>query len=330
MIIAVTGASGHIGANLVRTLLADGHTVRCLVHVHARALEGLHVEKAAGDLLDTDSLCRVFEGADVVYHLAARISLSRKDFPRMAAINVSGTRNVVEACLRTGVKRLVHFGSIHALEQEPLDTALDEERPLVTSPDAPSYDRTKALGIMEVQQGLERGLDAVTVLPTGVLGPYDYEPSYLGQVIIRLATGKLPALVAGGFDWVDARDVAAGAITAAEKAPAGRMYLLSGHWKAVSEIAGAVCEASGRTAPRCLPLGLAAAGAPLVETWCRLTGMKPLYTRMSLGALRSNRYISHERATRELGYRPRPFDETLADTFEWFRDRGLLTPNESK
>jgi dihydroflavonol-4-reductase len=319
MSIAVTGASGHIGANLVRALTANDQRPRCLVHVHSQALEGLGVERVAGDILDVDSLCRAFDGVDVVYHLAARISLSRKDTARTEAINVTGTRNVVEACLRTGVKRLVHFGSIHALQQEPLDTDLDENRTLVTSPAAPAYDRSKARGILEVRKGLERGLDAVIVLPTGVLGPHDYEPSYFGQVVINLATGRLPALVSGGFDWVDVRDVVTGALAAAGKAPSGSMYLLSGHWEDIAGIAQIICEASGRAVPRCAPLWLASAGAPLMETWCRLTNTRPLYTRMSLGALRSNRHISHERATRELGYAPRPFRETLLDTLAWFR-----------
>ena len=324
MVIAVTGASGHIGANLVRSLAARGDTVRCLVHVHTRALEGLEVAKVSGDLLDVDSLCRAFEGADVVYHLAACISLSMRDMPETSAVNVTGTRNVVEACLRTGVKRLVHFGSIHSLDQEPLDEPMDEERCFAEGPAAPPYDRTKALGIREVQQGLARGLDAVVVLPTGVLGPYDYQPSHFGEVVVRLATGRLPALVPGGFDWVDVRDVVAGTMAAAEKAPAGRMYLLSGHWVSVAEIAKMVGELSGRPAPLSVPRWLALTGAPFVETWYRLRHARPLYTRMSLGALRSNRYISHARATRELGYEPRPFRDTLADTLAWFRDSGML------
>ncbi len=324
MSIAVTGASGHIGANLVRALVADGQRPRCLIHVQARALEGLAVEKVTGDVLDVDSLCRAFDGVDTVYHLAARISLTGKDASKTEEINVAGTRNVVEACLRIGVKRLVHFGSVHALQQEPLDTALDETRPLVTSPSAPAYDRSKARGILEVRKGLERGLDAVIVLPTGVLGPYDFEPSHFGQVVINLATGRLPALVSGGFDWVDVRDVVAGALSAAEKAPCGSMYLLSGHWEDIAGIARIICEASDRKTPWCAPRWLASAGAPVMETWCRLTNTRPLYTRMSLDALRSNRHISHQRAARELGYAPRPFRETLLDTLGWFRDNGRL------
>ncbi len=328
--IAVTGASGHIGANLVRELLANGRSLRCLVHEHTRGLDGLGVPQVPGDLLDVDSLCRAFEGAEIVYHLAARISLSRKDFRETEAVNVVGTRNVVEACLRTGVRRLVHFGSIHSLEQQPFDEPMDEDRPLALSSAAAAYDRSKALGILEIRKGLERGLDAVMVLPTGVLGPHDFEPSYFGQVIVRLATGKLPALVAGGFDWVDVRDVVAGTLAAAEKAPSGRMYLLSGSWESVTEIARMVSEIAGGAVPPRVPMWLASSAAPLLETWARFTGTTPLYTRMSLATLRSNRHVSHERAARELGFRPRSFQETLRDTVAWFRDNGRLGPDGGK
>lgn len=321
MVIAVTGASGHIGGNLVRALLAGGAAVRCLVHAHTRGIDGLDVATVSGDLLDPDSLRRAFEGAETVYHLAARTSLVRRDIPEMEAVNVTGTRNVVAACLQAGVRQLVHFGSIHCLEQRPYDEVMDEDRPLSLSPDAPAYDRSKARGLLEVQKGLEQGLDAVTVLPTGVLGPHDYEPSYFGRVIVRLAAGNLPALTAGGFDWVDVRDVVAGTLAAAEKAPSGSTYLLSGHWKSVTEIARAVHELTGSRVPPRMPPGLAAAAAPLLEAWGRLTGTQPLYTRMSLGALRSSRHVSHERATRELGYASRPFRDTLADTLAWFRER---------
>ncbi len=320
MRITVTGGSAHIGANLVRSLLKNGHSLRCLVHVHTRGLDGLDVERTSGDLLDVDSLYRAFDGAEIVYHLAARTSLVGRDVPEMEAVNVAGTRNVVEACLRTGVKRLVHFGSVHCLEQRPFGETMDEDRPLALSAAAPAYDRSKARGILEVRKGLDRGLDAVIVLPTGVLGPHDYEPSYFGRVIVKLAGGKLPALTSGGFDWVDVRDVVAGTLSAAEKAPAGRMYLLSGDWESVTGIARAVGELTGSRVPPRVPLGLAAVFAPLLESWGRVTGTSPLYTRMSLGALRSNRHVSHGRATRELGYQPRPFRDTLADTIAWFKD----------
>ncbi len=322
----VTGATGHIGANLVRTLLAQGRPVRALLHVNRRAIEGLDVEIASGDVCDLESLCRAFDGAEVVYHLAARISLSLNEWLLLEAVNVMGTRNVVEACLQCGVRRLVHFSSIHALIQEPMDVPVDESRPLVESRRCPSYDRSKAAGEKEVRKGIERGLDAVIINPTGVIGPYDFEPSYFGEALVAIACRKLPALVGGGFDWVDARDVVVGAMRAEECAPTGAKYLLSGHWVSVSDLASFVEEITGVRAPRLVcPLWLAHVGTPFTVAFARLTGGRPFYTSDSLRALKSNRNISHERASRDLGYNPRPFRETIVDTLRWFEENGYLS-----
>ena len=323
--VAVTGATGHIGANLVRALIDKGIPTRCLVHVNCQAIDGLNVERVDGDLRDVDSLCRAFDGVDVVYHLAASISLSMADWPRLEEINVKGTRNVVEACRRTGVHRLIYFSSIHALVQEPLDIPVDEARPLVESRKYPPYDRSKAAAEIEVQRGIKNGLDAVIIYPTAVFGPHDYQPSFFGEALISIARRKLPALVTGGFDWVDVRDVVAGAMLAEAKAPAGARYLLSGHWVSMCDIAAMIEKIAGVSTGRPVcPLWLAHLGAPFIGAMSRFNGKRPLYTSVSLRALKSNRSISHERATRELGYQSRPFRETLVDTLQWFTDNGKL------
>lgn len=328
MTIVVTGAAGHLGGNLVRALLGRERPVRALVHRDRRALEGLGVETVRGDVRDPASLRRAFEGAEVVYHAAAAISLLSSEWPLLEAINVTGTRNVIEACRRCNVRRLVHFSSIHALVQEPLDVPVDEARPLVTSLDAPPYDRSKAAGESEVRQAIAQGLDAVVIYPTGMVGPCDFRPSYFGRVLLALGRGRLPVLVSGGFDWVDTRDVAAGAIRAAERAPSGARYLLSGHWVSIRELSGMAAEITGAWAPRLTcPMWLAELGAPWVETLALAVGAQPLYTPVSLRALCGNPRISHERATRDLDYRPRPLVETLADTFRWFWETGRLGRN---
>jgi len=332
MTVVVTGAAGHVGANLVRALLEQGRSVRCLVHVNTRHIDGLNVEIARGDVCDPDSLSTAFQGAEVVYHMAARISLSMSDWPALEAVNVAGTRNVVEACRRAGVRRLVYFSSIHALVQEPLSVPVDESRPFVTSRRCPPYDRSKAAAEMIVRQAVERGLDAVIINPTAIIGPYDYQPSYFGEALILIASNKLPALVTGGFDWVDVRDVVAGAILAEEKAPRGVAYLLSGHWVSMCDIAAGVAEITGVPVNKFVcPLWLARVGAPVMQGISRVSGKRPLYTGASLRALQSNRHISHDKAARELGYRPRPFAETLADTLRWFRENGQLSyPPDTK
>jgi dihydroflavonol-4-reductase len=323
--IVVTGAAGHVGANLVPTLLAQGHPVRVLAHKDRRAFQGLGVEVVPGDIRDLDSLLEAFKDAEVVYHLAAYITLSRDEWPLLEAVNVAGTRNVVEACLRCGVGRLVHFSTIHTIAQPTADVSVDESNSLVESRRYPPYDRSKAAAEREVRRGIERGLGAVIVSPTGIIGPNDYKPSHFGEALLRLANGRLPSLVSGGFDWVDVRDVVQGAMRAEERAPSGAKYILSGHWVSMTEVAKLVEQLTGVAAPGFVcPMWLARVGAPFVSSFDRLSGRRPLYTSVSLQALRDNRKISHQRATDELGYQPRPFRETLIDTLRWFEENGQL------
>jgi dihydroflavonol-4-reductase len=325
MLTVVTGASGHIGANLIRELLAEGRRVRALQHVSRQAMESLKAEIVPGDVCHPESLHEAFKGADVVYHLAARISLNMNDYPVLEPVNVDGTRNVVQACLDCGVRRLVHFSSVHAFIQESIGQPMDESCPLVEPRNCPPYDRSKAAGEKEVMSGIDRGLDAIIISPTAVIGPYDYEPSFLGEALLNLARGKMPALVLGGFDWVDVRDVVAGALKAEEKAPTGAKYLLSGHFASICDLAVMVEEIVGTPAPRMvMPRWLAFVGAPFLEGFAKMTGNRPLYTSASIRALRTGQDVSHEKAARELGYKSRPLKETIVDTFNWFHESGYL------
>ena len=325
MLTAVTGASGHVGINLVRALIAHGRDVRIIAHNSTLGLEGLKIEQRNGDVNDADSLNKAFEGASIVYHLAAHISLLMNDHGRCAAVNVDGTRNVIEACRRNNVKRLMHFSSIHSFCNEPADVPIDETRPLVESPGSAPYDFSKACGERLVRQAAREGINAVIINPTGVIGPYDYRPSHFGQALIMMAEGRVPVILKGGFDWVDARDVADGAIKAEQVALPGANYLLSGTWLSVGETAAIVAEIRGRKPPAIVcPVSVARACAPIVTTVSSWTGTRPIFTSVSLKALAGNRNISHAKATRELGYEPRPIRETLADTIQWFINNGFI------
>jgi dihydroflavonol-4-reductase len=320
--IVVTGASGLVGGNLVRALLAQGRSVRALVHRDRRALAGLDVETMSADLTDSASLQQAFRGAEVVYHLASSISISMGNWDELERVNVAGTRNVIDACLHNHVQRLVYFGSIHAYQQKPFDQPLDEDRPLLTGDQVPPYERSKALAEMEVRQAPQRGLDAVILIPTAIAGPFDFRPSYFGQALQLLAKGRIPALVRGGYDWVDVRDVVDGAIQAERLAPRGSRYILSGHWQSLQDIARVVAEITGKPAPRfTVPVWLAQLAQPIMAKLAQLNGSQPIYTRPMLNAINSNHHISHVRATHELGYAPRPFQQTIADTLDWFNSR---------
>lgn len=317
----VTGAAGHVGANLVRALLARGEHVRSLVHHDRRALEGLDVEVVQGDVRDPDSLHRAFAGAQLVYHAAAHVSISMDAWPHLQAVNVVGTRNVVEACLDGGVSRLVHFSSIEALDDRPLTTPVDESRPPADAQRFPPYARSKAAAEAEVRQGQARGLDAVILNPTAILGPYDYPFGFATAGLRALARGQLPVLVAGGFNWVDVRDVVLGAQRAAERAPAGARYILGGHWASLRQVAKLVEQSSGVRAPRLtLPMWLARVGIALLTTLSRLAGSHSFYTPAALHPLRANRHISYARATHDLDYHTRPLKDTIVDTLSWIEE----------
>lgn len=321
----ITGAGGHIGANLIREMLARGRACRAMVHRDTRALEGLAVERVAGDLADPASLRHAFTGVDTVFHLAAQISISGDPDGRVHDTNVLGTRRVVETCLACKVRRLVYFSSIHAFRQAPLDDPLDETRRKADQGKAFAYDRSKALAEREIHAGIASGLDAVIVNPTGVIGPYDFKPSRMGQVFLDFYHRRYGALVRGGFDWVDVRDVVAGALAAEEKGRCGENYLLPGTYLSLQDLALLIEKTTAVRTPRFFfPLWLAQPAAPFALALARLRRKEPLFTPESLAALRGNRHVSRAKAEKELGYRTRPIEATVHDTYTWFREHGML------
>lgn len=327
MLAAVTGANGHIGNTLVRLLLDRGWTVRAGVHGAADALDGLDCERLAIEVTDPDSLRPLMSGADVVFHLAAVISIDGDRGGLVTRVNVEGAEHVARAAHAAGVRRMVHMCSIHAFEPHPADAVVDEDRDRAfESPRA--YDRSKALGERAVRAvGEETGLEVVIVHPTGVIGPNDYARSRMGRVLLDLAWRRLPTLVPGGFDWVDARDVAEGTLAAAERGRTQTSYLLSGHWASVGELASIATGITGVPPPRMTtPRWLINMAVPFSVGWGRLRRREPLFTFESIEALRNYPQISHARATAELGYAPRPLEETIRDAYRWFAEHGALPP----
>ena len=173
-----------------------------------------------------------------------------------------------------------------------------------------------------MRAAVERGLNAVVLNPTGIIGPCDFGPSYFGQVLAALGRARLPAMAGGGFDWVDVRDVVDASLRAEESASAGARYLLSGRWVSNRQLAAMVSEITGARPPLWyVPLALAQMVAPLATAMARARGKRALLTSVALRDLRGNRCISHARASADLGYAPRPLHQTLADTLSWLRQR---------
>jgi len=325
-VVAVTGASGHLGANLVRALVASGRRVRALVHTNRAGIAGLPIEVMRVDVLDRSSLVPAFSEVDTVFHLAAKISAGWESEHVVRAVNVEGTRNVAEACLAARVHRLVHLSSIHAFGPDLGTSTLDESTPLAESPSDGVYGFAKAEGERAVLAAVASGLDAVILNPTAILGPFDFQVSAMGEVLLALALGKLPALVAdASYDFVDVRDVVAAALAAERRGRRGEHYLLPGTRLSLIELARLWAEATGRRAPRLVaPMWLARFGAVFAPGWARLRGRRPLFTSESLSVLRDHRAVSGRKAEAELGHRPRPLPETLRDTFAWMKEAGWV------
>ncbi|MBN1598090.1 MAG: NAD-dependent epimerase/dehydratase family protein [Bacteroidales bacterium] len=325
MKVAITGASGHIGSCLIRELIKHNIKVKALAHRLTSNLENLGIEIVRGDLLDESTVVSLCKDVDVVFHLAAKIAIDKKEVNSVYQTNVEGTRNIVNSCLKNNVKRLIHFSSIHALDPHPLEEVLDENRPLIENTNL-VYERSKAESERVVLAAINSGLDAVILNPTAVVGPFDYRSSYLGQALVKIYRNKLPMLVPGGYDWVDVRDIVQATIAAIDKGRKGERYLLSGQWVSLKELSGMIGNISSQKTPKLIaPMFLARIGVPFLRLYATIKKEHPLYTSESLEILEnSNRYITNAKARKELGYNPRSIEETLRDTFNWYQKNGII------
>jgi dihydroflavonol-4-reductase len=318
----VTGATGHIGNVLVRELLAGGQKVRALVRPGKMppALAGLDVEIAPGDVLDADSLDRAMHGVKLVYHLAARICFATGPDLETERVNLDGTHNVISAMRRTGASRLIYASSVYALRKPANGFPIDETQPFDVLHCLGAYDLSKAHASLAVQRAMADGLDAVIVCPSAVTGPYDFHNSEAGRAIRLYMQPGLKFTVKGAYDFIDVRDAANGFILAAENGRRGETYILSGDRLTVKEMTHIVWQATqGWHTNLEVPIWLAYWVARLMPLYGGLTGTLPIFTRYSLDAIESNSHISHAKATRELGFQPRPARQAILDAVRWFQ-----------
>jgi len=326
MKIAITGASGHVGVNLCPVLLKAGYQLRLLIHRSKKGLEGLNADFIQGDIGDPEAITELLTGSDIVIHLAAKIAIDRDRDGKLAHVNDRGTALVAEKAQQLGLKRMIHFSTIHAYNQHPLDEPLDETRDLVGALGT-DYDLTKMAGESAVMEAYQQGLDVVILTPTSILGPNDMYPSLLGQAIIDINNGKMPALVPGGFDYVDVRDIARATLLAIEKGKSGEKYLIAGEYHTVKDLAKTIGEVRKvKVTQNVLSPVLLRILMPFFQLQSRLNGKPPLFTKESLKTLmEANPNISTRKAEQDLGYQKTPFRKTIQDTLDWFDQAGHLT-----
>ncbi|HYQ29689.1 MAG TPA: SDR family oxidoreductase [Polyangiaceae bacterium] len=324
----VTGATGHIGNNLVRALLARGERVRVLCRPSSspKPLLGLDVERFEGDLRDAPSLARAVAGVERVYHVAAMISIRSGDREALWDANVAGTARLLAAARQAGVKRVVHTSSFGAMGNNPNGPS-SEQHALDANEPATDYERSKAASEVEVKREIERGLDACIVNPCATVGPFDFRPSLVGRTFVDFATGKMKAYLPGAFDWVPMRDVVSGHLLAMDKGGRGERYLLSGEVASLDQILDWLAEDTGRPRPRfCIPAGLMLAiSLPKDLIEARFFPDKyPRFNQHSIRLLTSGKYGSNLKACRELGLSPTPIREAFRASVAWFRDNGYF------
>ena len=319
----ITGAAGHLGNVLARELIKRGEQVRVLIlpGENTSALDGLPMERIEGNILDSDSLVRACEGVSTVFHLAGLVSLLDEHAAILTKVNVVGTQNMLAAARMQGVRKFVYTSSIHALTRPPEGCPVDEHLPFDPLNPAGAYDRTKAAASLAVLAAAGDGMDTVIVCPTGVIGPYDYRRSEMGEMVLNWMHLSAAWLVRGAFDFVDVRDVANGHILARDQGSSGGTYILGGERILVGRLCALVKTAVGRKLTTVeIPHRLALFAARLAEWYYRITRTRPRFTRYSIETLLSNSAISSQKAAVELGYHPRSLAVSIADTVAWWNE----------
>lgn len=326
--ILLTGANGHLGANLLRRLLADGEAVRVLLRERSdnSTVDGLAVERVYGDLRDPAALAAATRDCTAIYHCAAQISTISGGEQEIFAVNVLGTRNLLRAARQNGVGRVVVSGSLSAVGHRT-DGPTDESEPFNPFERHLPYALTKAAVEHECLKAVADGLDVVIAVSCAILGPNDFKPSRMGQVLIDYAHRRMHAYVPGGFEFVAARDIVEGHLLAMRKGRTGHKYIFSTEFMTIDALFDLFGDVTGQPKPplRLPPvvmMGLAEIGEFVYRYF--LPGRRLLLTPAAVRLLRIGRRADCSKARRELGYRPSSIAEAVREAHAWFVARGTI------
>jgi dihydroflavonol-4-reductase len=323
--VLVTGGTGFVGANLVRELVADGHSVRVLARRGGdrRALEGCRVDIVEGDLLDPGSLRAAVAGVQHVYHAAADYRLWAPDLRELYRANVDGTRHVLAAAAEAGAERIVYTSTVGAVGIPKDGSPGDETTPVSLDEMVGAYKASKFLAERVADEWAARGAPVVIVNPSAPVGPWDVKPTPTGKMIVDFLNGKMIGVVDTGLNIVHVRDVARGHILAAQKGRVGQRYILGHRDMSLFDIFGTLSRMTGLPAPRFrVPYALAWMAAAVMEGLSRITRRPPAVPLTAVRMARKRMYFSSEKAIRELGLPQTPAESALADAVAWFTERG--------
>jgi dihydroflavonol-4-reductase len=322
-VILVTGASGFVGGHVTRLLREQSCGVRVLVRPTSdlRGLAGLEVERVEGDLRVPESLEKAVAGCEVIYHVAADYRLWARDPDELYRSNVDGTRNLLEAAQRAGVRRVVYTSTVGCIGVVGDGTPGDEDAPVRLEDMKGAYKRSKFMAEQVALGYASRGLPVVAVNPTAPIGDRDVKPTPTGRIILDFLLGRMPAYVDTGLNLVDVRDVARGHVLAAERGRPGERYILGARNMTLREILETLAGITGRPAPQVrLPYAVAWAFGAAETAWAGVSGREPRAPLDAVRMARKKMWVRSDKAERELGYHPGPVEDALGRAVEWFRE----------
>ena len=327
MKILVTGGSGYIGSAVVRELLEGGSELRVLVRKSddLSNLDGLDVELAYGDITDFHSVMRALDECDRVFHLAAIYAIWLPDTKLMDWVNVNGTRNVLEACLRKGIERVVYTSSVAALGAHGREHPANESARFNLSHTRDAYYLSKYRAEQVALDYSRRGLPVVIVNPTNPCGPRDIVPTPNGQLIINVIKGRLPGYVDGGINVSDISDTARGHVLAMEKGRVGEKYVLGNTNLSVKEYFDLIAELGGAKSPSIrIPSSVAVFSGHLYELLAMATRRPPVTTAAWVRVGSQYSFWDSSKAVEELGMPQTRIRESIQGAIDWFRANGKL------
>ncbi len=327
----VTGAAGFLGNNVCRTLIAQGRHVRALALANdpAAAHVPAEAEMVYGDLTDRTSLEPLFNSQNysqlVVIHCASLVALSPEPSPKVYGVNVTGTEHIVDLCVEHGVQKLVYISSTGAIPELPHGVVIGEPDEFLPDAVVGYYAKTKALATQYVLQAVEeQGLNASIVYPTGICGPDDYAFGPVAGFIISYCNGHMSVGVEGSFNSVDVRDLAEGVVSCAERGRSGEGYIMGNEKVYMRRMFDLISEASGAKLAHTLLSPEEMEAAAIREASGENSESELSALRFGIYNLVRNNDFSSDKAIGEIGYRTRPFEETIADSVRWLQAQGKI------
>jgi dihydroflavonol-4-reductase len=326
MLAFVTGATGFLGSHVARVLSDQGANLRLLVRPtsNLKNLQGLNADTASGDLREPASLEKAMSGCDTVFHVAADYRLWVRDPNEMYRSNVEGTRALLEAARKNGVRRVVYTSSVATMGFTLNGKPADEDSPVSLADMIGHYKRSKFMAEQVAMDAGRSAMNVVTVNPTTPIGEQDIKPTPTGRIVVDFLKRKFPAYVETGLNLVDVKECARGHIAALEKGKSSERYILGGENLTLKQILDKLGQITGLPSPSIkLPYFFAFATGVVDEMITgRLLGGDPRATIDTVRMGKKMMFASSTKAERELGWKIVPVEDALRRAVDWFRANG--------